>query len=254
MAIPIGVQLYSVRDDSERDLFGTLAAVAKMGYDAVEFFSYNGGPGYHGKDAKEIRSVLDDLGLRVCGTHANITSMEGDVLSTTVEVHNILGCQNLIIPWIPEDRRNTPDACKATAEALTVIVERLRPLGYRAGFHVHDGDVKPLEGGKSAWDLLGELTPSDFIMQYDTANGMSGGADPVAPILAFPGKGKSTHLKEFPHGTILGQGTVPWAEVFKACETVGGTEWYVIEHESYEGVTPMEAIDLCLKGLRALGK
>jgi len=251
MAIPIALQLYSVREDCARDFFGTIAQVAAMGYAGVEF------AGYHGASAADIRKVLDDHGLKVAGTHAGFNTLQDDVLEATIEFHKILGCTNLVVPWLPEETRATPDACKATAEKLNLVSEKLKPHGMKTGFHCHEGDMHALEGGKSAWDLLATYTTADFIMQYDTANGMAGGADPVQPILDWPGRGITTHLKEWSgeHGAkVIGEGQIPWAKVFEACETVGGTQWYIVEHESYEGMTPLEAVDKCLKNLRAMGK
>jgi sugar phosphate isomerase/epimerase len=251
MSIPIALQLYSVRDDCARDFFGTIAEVAAMGYAGVEF------AGYHGASASDLRKVLDDNGLLVAGTHAGFNTLQDDVLEATIEYHLTLGCKNLVVPWLPEETRSTVEACKATAEKLNVISEKLKPHGMRTGFHCHEGDMHAIDGGKSAWDLLAEYTTSDFILQYDTANGMAGGADPVQPILDWPGRGLTTHLKEWSgeHGAkVIGEGQIPWAKVFEACETVGGTEWYVVEHESYEGMTPLEAVNACLKNLRAMGK
>ena len=93
--------------------------------------------------------------------------------------------------------------------------------------------------------------------QYDTANGMAGGADPVQPILDWPGRGITTHLKEWSgeHGAkVIGEGMVPWDKVFDACERVAGTQWYIVEHESYEGMSPMQVVEACLKNLRGMGK
>lgn len=251
MSIPIALQLYSVRDDCAQDLLGTIQKVAAMGYQGVEF------AGYHGHRAEDIRMILDDLGLKCAGTHTGYATLQDDMFAETVEFHEILGCTNLIIPWLPEEMRNSPEACGETAHNLNLISGRLLPHGMKTGFHVHAGDMKVLSHGKSAWDYLGEYTTKDFIMQYDTANGMAGGADPVQPIKDWPGRGLTTHLKEWSgeHGAkVIGEGMVPWKEVFHACEHIAGTEWYIVEHESYEGVSPLEAVDQCLKNLRAMGK
>jgi sugar phosphate isomerase/epimerase len=251
MAIPIALQLYSVRDDCARDFFGTIAQVAAMGYVGVEF------AGYHGASAADIRKVLDDNGLKVAGTHTGFNTLQDDAIDATIEFHKILGCNNLIVPWLPEETRATPAACRATAEKFNAIAEKLKGYGMKTGFHCHEGDMRPLEGGKSAWYLLAADTIDEFIMQYDTANGMSGGADPVQPILDWPGRGILTHLKEWSgeHGAkVIGEGNIPWAKVFEACETVAGTEWYIVEHESYEGMTPLEAVKACLTNLKAMGK
>lgn len=251
MSIPIALQLYSVREDAARDLMATLDAVAKMGYDGVEF------AGYHGHEARAIRERLDANGLKACSTHIGLAALEGDALAATVDFHQTIGCDTLIVPGIPEDRRNSPETCAATAALFTSIAERLEPFGMRTGFHAHAADMKPLAGGTSAYYLIAQQTPESFIMQYDTANGMAGGADPVQPILDFPGRGKNVHLKEWSgeHGAkVIGEGFVPWSKVFEACETVAGTEWYIVEHEMYEGMSPMEAVAWCVKNLREMGK
>ena len=245
--IPVGVQLYSVRDDCKKDLLGVLKAVSKMGYEGVEF------AGYHGWAASDLRKTLDDLNLKCCGTHTGIDTLSKENLQKTVEFHQTLGCKYLIVPWIPENQRDTRAACLATAKTFTALVEQVKPHGMKVGFHTHDCDCKPLDGS-SAWEIIGDNTPKDFVLQLDTANSMHGGADPVALLKKYPGRGGSVHLKEFSNNkALLGKGEVKWKEVLNACETVAGTEWYVIEHEVY-GMPPLDCIDGCLKNLRAMMK
>lgn len=246
--IPLAVQLYSVRHDCEKDLLGSIAQVAKIGYEGVEF------AGFFGHSAADIRKALDDNGLKCAGSHTGYHTLLPENFEKTVEFHLAIGCDNLIIPWIPEEKRNSVDSSKATAAELAELSEKLKPYKARTGFHVHDGDVKPLGAdGKGAYHIIGENTPAEFVMQYDTANGAHGGADPVQPILDFPGRGITTHLKEYPFGKIIGQGDIPWAKVFDACEKVAGTQWYIVEHED-EGIPPMEAIAQCLQSIRAMGR
>src|SRR5438046_2699479 len=83
--IPFGLQLYSVRNECAKDLVGTVTAVGKMGYKAVEF------AGYHGRDAKTLRKLLDDVGLKCCGTHIGLETLLGDKLPQTIEFNKILG-------------------------------------------------------------------------------------------------------------------------------------------------------------------
>src|SRR5437867_2457201 len=102
--IPIGLQLYSVRKDCEKDLVGTVTAVAKMGYKGVEF------AGYYGRDAKTLRKLLDDVGLKCCGTHLQLETVLGDNLPKTIEFNQTLGNQFLIVPSLPEKRRSSLQA------------------------------------------------------------------------------------------------------------------------------------------------
>src|SRR5512142_502552 len=92
--IPVGLQLYSVREQCKADLPGTLAAVSKIGYRAVEF------AGYHGRSAKELRQLLDANGLVACGTHTPYDSILGDKLKETIEFNRTIGNQFLIVPWM----------------------------------------------------------------------------------------------------------------------------------------------------------
>jgi len=251
MGIPVGLQLYSVRDDAANDLFSVLEQVKAMGYDGVEFADY------YGHEAGPIREALDRIGLKVAGAHVPLSAFDDDKFDATVEFHKAIGCTNLVIPWLPEEMRNSVASAEATGAKLSQLSDRLRPLGLRTGFHVHGGDVAPLENGESAWSIIGRTTPADFIMQWDTHNGVSGGADAVQPIRDLPGRGQTTHLKEWsgPNGgEPIGKGEIPWHDVFEACENGAGTEWYIVEHESYSGMSPLDAVRACREGLRALGR
>jgi len=108
--IPIALQLYSVREDCARDLRKTLEEVASMGYEGVEF------AGYYGRTAGELRDMLKDLGLKVAGTHIGIDTLLGDKLKQTIEFNKTLGNRFLIVPWIPENMRNSKEAWLKTAK------------------------------------------------------------------------------------------------------------------------------------------
>jgi sugar phosphate isomerase/epimerase len=250
MKVPIALQLYSVRQDAAQDLLGVISKVAAMGYEGVEF------AGFHNKNAEDVRMVLDDCGIKAEGTHTGLHQLEGDNFEPTVEYHKTIGCPWAIIPSIPEEQRNSEEACRRTADKMIELCERLRGYGMRTGFHAHAGDMKKLDNGRSAWEMFAEWTPADFIMQYDTANGMGGGADPVQPITDSPGRNASLHLKEWKgaHGAVIGEGDIPWPRVFEAAENGGGVEWYVVEYEEETEMAPMDAVKKCLDNLRAMGK
>jgi sugar phosphate isomerase/epimerase len=244
--IPVGVQLYSVRALAAKDLPATLEAVGKMGYKGVEF------AGYYGWEAKprELRKLLDANGLRCCGTHTGLDTVTGDKLKATAELHTVLGNTFLIVPsLVAADAPTWLDMAKRFNE----IAAKAKELGMRVGYHAHAGDFHKL-GDKTSWEIFFDNTVADVIMQLDTGNCLQGGGDPVAMLRKYPGRSASVHLKEFggPEAAVIGQGVVPWAEVFEICETTGGTEWYVVEHEV--GDDPMGSIRGCLEGLRKMGR
>ena len=247
--VPIGVQLYSVRKDCEKDLPGTLKALKGYGYEAVEF------AGYYGRTATDVRKLLDDNGLKCCGTHAALDTLEGDALGKTIDYNKAIGNKFLICPWIPEERRKTAADWKKLAEQFDALADKVAPAGMRVGYHNHNVEFTRLDG-TTPWDLFFGGTKKLVIQQVDIGNCLDGGGDPVALIKRFPGRTVTIHIKEFSKtkpDAFVGEGDVPWKAVFEACETVGGTEWYIVEYE-HEGQPALPAVDSCLKNLRAMGK
>jgi sugar phosphate isomerase/epimerase len=247
--IPIALQLYSVREDCARDLPGVLAAVAKMGYEGVEF------AGYHGYSAAELRRMLDDVGLKVAGTHIGLDTLLGEEFERSVEFHQTLGNKFPIVPGLAEERRNSKAAWLDTARVFNEIAEKLKPLGMQTGYHNHFIEFAPMEG-EVPWDLFFGNTLPEVVMQFDTGNAMHGGADPIPFLERYPGRATTVHLKEYSatnDKALIGEGDIPWEEVFRLCETASGTEWYIVEQESY-AYPPLECVDRCLKALREMGK
>jgi sugar phosphate isomerase/epimerase len=214
--IPVGVQLYSVREEAAKDLPGVLAAIGKMGYRGVEF------AGYYGWDKKprELRRLLDDNGLKCCGTHTALDTILGDALKATAELHAALGNSYLIVPSLSvKDAKGWVEMARTFNE----IAARAKPLGMRIGYHAHQGDFRKL-GDRTPWEIFFDSTAADVIMQLDTGNCLEGGGDPVAILGKYPGRSATVHLKEHggPEGAVIGQGDVPWQKVFEICESTGG--------------------------------
>jgi len=246
--IPIALQLYSVREDCAKDLPRTLEAVAKMGYEGVEF------AGYYGWKAEDLRRLLDDLGLKVAGTHIGLNTLLGDEYERTVEFNKILGNKYLVVPGLPPERRSSKEAWIETAKLMDEIAAKLKEEGMKLGYHNHAVEFQPIDD-EIPWDIF-FTTAKEVFMQLDIGNAMHGGADPIPYLRKYPGRSLTIHLKEYSSTNpkaLIGEGEVNWKEVFELCETVGGTEWYIVEQESY-AYPPLECVERCLKNLKAMGK
>jgi sugar phosphate isomerase/epimerase len=244
--IPVGVQIYSVRQEAAKDLPKVIEAIGKIGYKGVEF------AGYYGWEKKphELRKLLDDSGLKCCGTHTGLDTLTGDALKATADLHAILGNPYLIVPSLSvKDAQGWVEM----AGTFNEIAAKAKPLGMRVGYHAHAGDFRKL-GDTTPWEIFFDNTGADVIMQLDTGNCMAGNGDPVVILKKYPGRATTIHLKENggPEGAVIGQGDVPWSTVFELCETTGGTAWYIVEHET--GQDPMASIKGCLEGLRKMGR
>ena len=244
--IPIGLQLYSVRGECEKDLPGVLQAVAKMGYEGVEF------AGYYGRKADEMRKLLDDNGLKCCGTHIGLGTLTGDALKGTVEFNKTLGNPFLTVSSMPVP--NTVQGAIDVAKRFNEIAAKVKPERMRVGYHAHGGDFKKIDG-QTFWDVFFSNTGPEVVMQLDIGNCIGGGGDPYAILKKFPGRSATIHLKEHggKRGAPVGEGDVKWNEIFQLCETPGGTDWYIVEQESYSG-GPLDSVKACIQNLRKMGK
>lgn len=246
--IPIALQLYSVRHDCEKDLPHVLEAVAGMGYAGVEF------AGYYGRTAEQLRELLDQSGLKCCGTHIQLNALAGDELKKTVEFNQTLGNPYLIVAWMPETYTESLAAVKKQAAVYNDVAAKLQDYDMFVGYHAHGGDFKKI-GDEFAWDLFFANTDDRVVMQMDVGNSLEAGGDPLGSLRKFPGRSQTIHLKEAGGSAeaVIGEGDVDWAEVFKICETTGGTKWYIVEHERPAG-TPLGNVQRCLENLRRMGK
>jgi sugar phosphate isomerase/epimerase len=250
-SVPIGLELYSVRGELKNDLKGTVAGVAKMGYKVVEFYS----PYFEWTvdQAKEVRKLLDDLGIRCLSTHNGGTSISPEGLPKAIELNQIIGSKYIVLAG--PGKVVGVDGWKALAARLTAAAEKLRPLGMATGFHNHQLEWRPVDGQRPM-DILAAETPKDVALQLDCGTCVEAGADPVAWIKANPGRIKSTHLKDWGaargYAVAFGEGDVPWKGLLDAAESTGGVEYHLIEQEVSEPGGAMAMAQRCLDNYKKM--
>ncbi len=242
--IPIGLELYSVRDELKKNLMGTVQSVAKMGYECVEFFSpyFDWTPEY----AKEVRKKIDDLGIRCYSTHNSLASFTGDGLTKAIELNKILGTKFIVLAH-PGNVEGI-DGWKHVAEVLDQANNRMKKDGLHAGYHNHDLEWKPVDGQKPI-EILATNTDKSIMLQLDVGTCVETGNDPVAWIEKNPSRIRSLHLKDWSpqkgYRVLFGEGVAPWKKIFAAAESVGGVEYYLIEQEGSD-YPELETAERCL--------
>ena len=229
--VPVGLELYSVRDELAKDLPGTVTAVGKMGYEVVEFYA----PylSWTPEIAKDVRKRMDDVGLKCHSTHNSGPSFTDDGLKKAIELNQIIGSKCLVMSSAP--RATGIDSWKSLAGQLTTIAAKLKPLGMTTGYHNHQVEWRPIDGQRPM-DVIAAGTPKDVVLQFDVGTCVEVGADPVAWINANPGRIKSVHCKDWAagrgYGVAFGEGDAPWKKIFDAVEKKGGVEYYLVEQET----------------------
>jgi sugar phosphate isomerase/epimerase len=247
--IPVALQLYSVREDCKKDFKGTVEKVAKMGYEAVEF------AGYYDMSGKDIAKMLKDNNLKCAGTHTGIDTIKPENIEKTIAFNQEFGNKFLVVPWIPDQYRTGKSAYLEVCKLLNQAAEACAKHGMYVGYHNHDFEFKPVDG-ELPWDIIFSNTKQNVIQQVDCGNCLHGGGDYVGFIKKYPGRAVTVHLKEFSKTVdkpVIGEGDIKWKDFFEACESVGGTQYYIVEIESYKS-TPLECVDLSLKSVRKMGR
>jgi sugar phosphate isomerase/epimerase len=250
--IPVGIEMYSVKDEEAKDILATLRALKDMGYEGVEFWA----PylEWTPEKLKDVRKQLDDLGMKAFSTHNRAHYFDEANFAKVTEYNQALGSKYVIMaqPNKPEGM----DAWKAVADVLSSAHAKLKKHKMKAGFHNHGTEWKTVIDEKiRPIDVLARHTPKDFHFQCDTATCYAAGGDPIAFMKANPGRVKSFHLKDWSpdkdkgYKVLLGEGIGDWPKIIETAETIGGVEYYLIEQEGSR-FSPMETAKRCLENFR----
>jgi sugar phosphate isomerase/epimerase len=269
----LGIQLYSVRDDMEKDPLGTLKSIASIGYRNVEHANYVDRK-FYGYSAAEFKKVLDGLGLKMPSGHTVMSEKHWDkstkdftdAWKQTVEDAAIAGQRHVISPWLDEELRKDYDGLRAFLEIFNKCGELCKKSGLKYGYHNHDFEFKYSLNNQLIYDIiLANTDPSLVVQQIDIGNMYGSGGRALEIIKKHPGRFESMHVKDEIkakdkgemgdnyESTILGKGILPVKEIVNLGKTSGGTTEFIIEQESYQGKTPIESAREDYKVMKSWG-
>jgi sugar phosphate isomerase/epimerase len=258
LGLPIGVQLYTLNEELQKDFQGTLQKVAAIGYREVELA---------GLPAEltiaELGQAFKDAGLRCRSAHYNLPMLLPD-LDRQIEHAQQLGLEYMICaaPWVADNSRLQPavagehpyapflklllsftlDDWKWNAEQFNKVGAAVKKAGMQFGYHNHSFEFKQFDG-KIAFDELLRMTdPNLVVIEMDCGWTVSAGYDPVTYFKKYPGRFPLLHVKDVKKGaktnqgfeidgTEIGQGSIDWRKVFEAGRKTGGVKGYYVEQE-----------------------
>ena len=243
----ISLQLYTVRGETARDMPDTLRKVAEIGYPAVEF------AGYGGLTPQEVKTILDDLGLRASGAHVPLDSWETNPEAVIADMHT-LDCVHAIVPMVPREQRGEEATVARLAENLNRWGEMCRQDGVILSYHNHDFEFAPL-AETTMWEVLVRETDPELVhLELDLYWIKYAGTDPEAVLRDVGDRVSLLHLKDMaPDDTLsdlpVGEGTMPWTILLEAAEAAG-VEWYIAEQDNPRDA--MQDVTISLQHMRNL--
>ncbi len=198
MALPVAIQLYSLRDYMDKDFEGTLKKVKELGYDGVEF------AGLYGQDPKAVKAMCDEIGLVPVSAHIPLQDFIDQGIDTVLDTYETVGVKYFAIPYLTEERRpGGPRFMDETDPENTVAV--MKKIGEAAAkrgmlqlYHNHDFEFTAKINGKYALEVLYESIPAEHLAsELDTCWVNIGGEIPAEYILKYEGRAPIVHLKDF---------------------------------------------------------
>jgi sugar phosphate isomerase/epimerase len=248
--IPVGLELFSVRGELKKDAEATIRAVAQMGYQCVEFYS----PYFDWTEAqtKQMRKLLDDLGVRCYSTHNSSAYLTAENIQRTRDLNLILGSKYVVMA--SADPKASPKGWLAITDALNFAADQLEPSGLKTGYHNHQPEFTGT-GAQRPIEIIAKNTKPTVMLQLDVGTCIEAGSDPVAWINANPGRIRSIHCKDWAPGpdkgykVLFGEGVAKWDAIFAAAESTGGVEYYLVEQEGSR-LTELETARRCLETFR----
>ena len=244
--IPVGLQMFTLRNETEKDFVGTLEKVAKIGYQGVEF------AGYGGLSAKELKKTLDSLGLKAASSHIQLQMLQDD-LDAVIAYAQEIGNKNVVIPFLTDDQRNK-EFYYGLIDTLNDAGRKLHDAGITLSYHNHDFELQPLDNGKKPLELLFDETNPEWVQtELDIYWLTKAGENPVEWVKKYHNRTPLVHLKDMTTDgdqffAELGTGGVDIDGVMDAASK-SNVEWWIVEQDQTRR-TPLESIEISYNYLK----
>lgn len=247
----IGLQLYTVRDQMEQDLKGTLKKVSGIGYDYLEAAAYRDGLLYN-YEPVEFARILKKLDMKLVSSHVSVTE---DNIDEVIRVHKEAGCEYIVLPYLSQNERKELDDYKRLAEKLNRLGEKTAIAGIRMGYHNHDFEFEDMNGRKGFDVLLKETDPDLVTFEIDLFWVLYAGINPMEYLENHPGRFELWHVKDMNNRedrdfTEIGNGIIDYEMIFDAAER-SGMKYFFVEQDMCKR-PPMESIEISYRNLQKM--
>ena len=261
----IGLQLYTVRDAMGKDPAGTLARVAKIGYNSVEGATYTGTQKFYGMSAKEFKNVLKQNGLIMPSSHYmlgqqkyNGNMVKGTMLNEwdkAIEDAAEVEIKYMVCAYLTEGERGDLDQYKKVADQLNIAGEKCKKSGIQLCYHNHNFEFEK-QGDTYPYDILLSADKDLVKMEMDIYWVTKAGMDPLQLFKEHPGRFPLWHVKDMDKSadkgfTEVGNGVINFKEIFKH-KNEAGMKYFYVEQDKTPGdpfVSIKESIDYIKKNL-----
>lgn len=246
------LQLHTVRKLIAKDFWGTCQKIADLGYQGVELTDTRAL-----LDATDLQTRLMRMGLIPVGVHVDLEPLESE-LDMVLEYYRKAGINQIVCPWLPENRRETAAAWMAMGRQLSAIGQQCRDRGFVFSYHNHAFEFAKFDGVYGLDLLLGHSDPQYLKWELDTYWVQFGGENPVAYMQRHAERISLLHVKDMAAGpdrkfAPVGAGVLDWRAIIAAANQAG-IDWLIVEQDDCYNTPPLEVAQISLKTLRKLSR
>ncbi|HJQ22930.1 MAG TPA: sugar phosphate isomerase/epimerase [Blastocatellia bacterium] len=226
----IGLQLYTVRRELQKDFEGTLARVAGIGYREVEF------AGYYERTPQQVKAILDKNNLTSPSAHTQLQGLRQG-LDKLLDAAHVIGHRYLVLAYLSADERKTLDDYKGVIETLNQAGETCRRAGVQLAYHNHDFEFPPI-GGVVPYDLMLKETRPDLVkMELDLYWITKAGQSASQYFAANRGRFALVHVKDMDNTpkrffTEVGRGVIDFKQLLPQAKRAGVKHFFVEQDET----------------------
>jgi len=252
--LPLGLQLYSVRDAMKKDPKATVAKVGKMGFTFVEAAGFSNGK-FYGMEPLVFKKLCEDNGLQFSGSHTG-KDLPSDAdwdktmawWDMSIDAHAAAGVKWIVQPWMSKEGYNSIEGLKKYIKYFNAVGEKCNAKGIRFGYHNHSNEFKTVFDGKPIYDWMLELTdPEKVMFELDLYWIVEGGKNPIDYFEKYPGRFMLWHIKD--KEELGASGNMDFKAIFAEKEKAG-VQYGIVEVERYN----FDPLISCRKSLDYLKK
>lgn len=191
MKLPVGLQVYTIRDHAERDFAGTMKKVAEIGYKYVEL------AGLYGLDVATVKAAIADAGLTAISAHVPFDELSGNT-DATLDTYKAIGCEFIAVPYLSEEYRPGAEKFEFALSEIARIGKACAERGMQLLYHNHDFEFVTMPDGSFGLDYMYSTIPAEYLAtELDTCWVRVAGQDPAAYVRKYTGRAPIVHLKDY---------------------------------------------------------
>lgn len=269
--LPVGIQVYSVREEAAKDFEGTMKKLKELGYNCVEL------AGLYGNTPEKVKEILDKVGIPAVSAHVS-ELMTAEDYEAVIDGYVTIGCKYIAVPYLGEGMRPGDENFDKVLARIEAVGKACAAKGITLLYHNHDFEFIKMPDGTYGLDYMYKTVPAKYLQtELDTCWVNVGGENPADFVRKYTGRAPVVHLKDFEGSKSeqmyeligiksekkevakntfkfrpVGYGKQDFPSILKA-SVDAGAEYVIVEQDQWYDTPALECAKMSRDYLKSLG-